>query len=271
MKTQLVRFAVAFVIFGSAACSSRADLTKIPPGSEVQVVGRDGGVVQGRLKRVTGTRAVIEVGSRERTLSTDDVTHVRSIDPRSPDTAEALPAAAKFRSFVVPSGTALSVRLETPLASNTSHVGDEVKARVASPVVIDQSEVLSVGSVVTGKVSEVQPSGRVRGRAAVAVEFDRLTDHDGVSYPIAARAAAHAASTKRTDAEKIAAPAAGGAIIGGILGGKSGAGIGAAIGGGAGTAVVLTTPGHEIQWPEGSLVSLTLAKDVDVKVPLHKS
>jgi hypothetical protein len=53
-----------------------------------------------------------------------------------------------------------------------------------------------------------------------------------------------------------------------LIGGKKGAAIGAAAGGGAGTAVVLSTPGKEVSLPRGSVVALRLQKAVTVRVPV---
>jgi hypothetical protein len=88
---------------------------------------------------------------------------------------------------------------------------------------------------------------------------------------MAARFEVIAAATKREDAAKIGIPAAGGAIIGGLIRGKKGAAIGTAIGGGAGTAVVLSTPGREIRLPRGTVLTLPLDQAIDVRVPIDKS
>ena len=58
-----------------------------------------------------------------------------------------------------------------------------------------------------------------------------------------------------------------GAVIGGLLGGKKGAGTGAAIGGGAGTAMVLTTAGEEVQLRPGTPIEVDLAQPLVVVIP----
>ena len=69
-----------------------------------------------------------------------------------------------------------------------------------------------------------------------------------------------AESTKTDDAKKIGVGAGAGALIGGLLGGKSGAGTGAAIGGGAGTALVVTTTGEEVELRAGTPVEVSLSE-----------
>jgi hypothetical protein len=124
------------------------------------------------------------------------------------------------------------------------------------------------GSVVSGVVSSVRPSGKIKGRASLELRFDRLTSR-GDSHELEARFARTAPSAKESDAKKIAIPAAGGAIVGAIVGGKKGAAIGAAAGGGAGTAVVLTSAGPDVVLDEGTVLSLTAGRLIVVRVPLR--
>jgi hypothetical protein len=90
------------------------------------------------------------------------------------------------------------------------------------------------------------------------------------TYKVSASLHRTAESTRESDAKKIAIPAAGGAVVGAILGGKKGAGIGTIVGGGAGTAVVLSTPGDEVHLPRGMALSITLDRALDVRVPIER-
>jgi hypothetical protein len=172
----------------------------------------------------------------------------------------------KYREVTIPVGTRLGVRLNTSVASNASRVEDPVDATLIAPVKIGQSQVIPAGSHVKGYVSSARQSGKVKGRASLAIRFQSLTV-GSESYPIAAQISRIAPATKKQDAEKIGIPAAGGAGIGALVGGKEGAAIGAAVGGGAGTAVVLSTRGKEVSLPHGSVLSLRLQRAVTVRVP----
>src|SRR5581483_8755378 len=183
--------------------------------------------------------------------------------------AKATPADAKYREVTIPAGTKVGVRLESPVSSKTSRAEDPVNATIIAPVRISRAVVVPAGSQVKGLVAAAQPSGRVKGRARVAVRFRTLTIGSD-SYSIAAQISRVAPATKKEDAEKIGLPAAGGAVVGAIVGGKKGAAIGAAAGGGAGTAVVLSTPGKEVALPKGSGLALRLQKPVTVRVPVDK-
>ena len=170
------------------------------------------------------------------------------------------------RRVTIPEGTALRVRLDTTVASNTSRVEDRVYGRLVNPIVIDGRTVVPAGSQVVGTVVNADRSDRVKGRASLALRFSELTlAGDNDRYRIRTTTwSRRAEATKGEDAVKIAAPAAGGAVIGALTGGKKGAAIGGAIGGGAGTAVVLSTRGKEVRLGRGSVLVVRLSSPLTV-------
>jgi len=156
------------------------------------------------------------------------------------------------------------VRLETTTASNTSRVEDRVLARVAEDVTADGRVVLPEGAEVIGHVTAAQPSGRVKGRARLAVRFEEIRV-GGVSYAIeAGDLDVTAASGKGKDAKILGGAAAAGAIIGAIAGGGKGALKGGAIGGAAGGAAVLATKGDEVVFGSGESYTLELTRPLRV-------
>ncbi len=181
---------------------------------------------------------------------------------------DAAPAAKDVREVTIPAGTVLPVVLDTSVGSATSHVEEPVHAHLAAPIVVHGVTALPTGSRVSGIVTDATRSGRVKGRAHVALRFDSLTPAGREQrYSIHTSAVGRTAeSTKEKDALEIGAPAAGGALIGALVGGKKGAAIGGAAGGGAGTAVVLSTRGKEVAMPKGAALKLRLTEPVTVRV-----
>ena len=226
MKTTLT-IALTLMLAGTG-CSDRVDLEKVPVGTEVQVTRQDGGVVQGTLAARDDKTVEVKVGAVERSVPRNEVADVQVVA----DAPVPLPAIAKFREFTVPAGTALGVRLQSAVGSDSSRTGDPVEATLTRAVLVDGTEVIPEGSTLRGEVASVDPGGKVNGRASVALRFSSIAvaGRDG-QYPIAAHVSWLAPTTKAKDAAKIAVPAGAGAIIGGIVGGKKGAAIGAAIGG----------------------------------------
>lgn len=186
-----------------------------------------------------------------------------------PITAEVRPASsAAWREVTIPAGTSLPLVLDTGVGSDISRVEQPVHAHLSRAIVVHGETVLAQGSPVSGVVTAARRSGKVKGRAHVAVRFDTVTPR-GVDerYRIRTTAVGRTApATKKKDALEIGAPAAGGAIIGAIVGGKKGAAIGSAAGGGAGTAVVLSTRGKEVRMGKGAVLTVRLAEPLTVKV-----
>jgi hypothetical protein len=177
-------------------------------------------------------------------------------------------SARATREVTIPAGTTLPIVLDTAVASDTSRAEQAVVAHLSRPIALHGETVLPAGSRVSGVVTDAKASGRVKGRAHVAIRFDSLSP-SGSSERYEIRTASigrTAEATKKKDALEIGAPAAGGAIIGAIVGGKKGALVGGAVGGGAGTGVVLSTKGKEVRLPKGAALSLKLAAPVTVRV-----
>jgi hypothetical protein len=85
--------------------------------------------------------------------------------------------------FTIPSGTRFKTRLETPISSKLSEIGDKIIVTLLEPLVIDEHHVLPRGTEMTGKVTFVKRPGRVKGRAEVYALINELTTSYG-SEPI---------------------------------------------------------------------------------------
>ena len=152
----------------------------------------------------------------------------------------------------IPAGTSLTLVLENGLSTVNSREGQPVTARIERAVSEDGRVVLPGGSVLRGRVSEVDQSGRVSGRAHLAVTWDTITVR-GVSRRIATSDVAMTAEDNHgRDAKIIGGGTAAGAIIGGIVNGGRGAKKGAILGAGAGTGAVLINKGSDVEMPSGS-------------------
>ena len=268
MKTNtLLTLALASVI--TMGCNNAADVEKVPVGTEVEVVRQDGGVLRGTLAARDKQTVKVDVGATKRSVPRDQIADLRVVDKAKP---APLPPAARFRELTLPEGTKLVLRLESAVGSDTSRVEDPIEAILSDAVVVDGVDILPAGSTVTGQVAAVEPAGKVKGRASLALRFTSISvSGRDERVAIMARKSFLAASTKGEDAAKIGIPAAGGAIIGGILGGKKGAAIGTAVGGGGGTAVVLATAGDEITLARGAVLTLPIDNAVEVRVPITRS
>ena len=170
---------------------------------------------------------------------------------------------------MLPTGTTLSLELRSRLASDASEVEDTVRARLRQPLAAEGRTVLPTGTQLVGYVTEVERSGRVSGRARIALRFTVLR-HDGDEYDVRTKEIEREAdSTKGKDAAKVGIGAGAGAAVGAILGGGSGAATGAAIGAAAGTGTVLATKGEDVRLEVGSMLETQLTAPLRVLVRLR--
>ena len=260
------RLLVATIVMASVAvgCNRRATVDAVPIGSAVQLTKADGALIEGTLTGRDAAAVTVAVGAATKSIARSDIADVRVADGKTPG----VPPGAKFREVTVPESTVLAIRFETTVDSASNHANDPVHAVLAEPIVVRGVEAAPVGSALEGIVASAEPSGRVKGRADIAVRFDGLVV-GSERYGIEARVSREAAAGTGRDAETIGIPAAGGAVLGAILGGKKGAAIGAAAGGGAGTAVVLSTPGKEVSLESGNIVHAEIGRSIDVRVPIE--
>jgi outer membrane lipoprotein SlyB len=170
-------------------------------------------------------------------------------------------------SFIVPDGQTLTARLETDLTTRTANVGDRFTMTVTSP---GQYE----GSVIEGRVANVNRSGRVTGRADMSLNFDTIRTRDGRTYQFAGFVESVRATNGQTvqvdnegtvrdddsrgstTAQRAAIGSAVGAIIGAIAGGGKGAVIGAVLGGGAGAGSVYVQGKEDLDLLSGSELTI---------------
>jgi hypothetical protein len=200
------------------------------------------------------------------TTGTASPAPVEPVEPAKPSEPANRTAAPAAREITIPAGTTLSVRLQSPIGSDTSRPEQRIDGMLTRDVRIGGVEALGAGASLRGIVTNAERSGRVKGRANVAFKFDHISS-GGTLYPISTRTISRVApGTKKRDAATIGIPAAGGAIIGGIIGGGDAAVKGGAIGGAAGTAAVLSTRGKEVRLGAGTVVTVRLAAPLTVRV-----
>jgi len=108
-----------------------------------------------------------------------------------------------YREMTIPTGTTLPLALTNSVASDTSAVEDSVTAELTSPITIDGRDVLPAGTRLTGVVTGVDDSDRVKGRAMIAFRFTSLRTGDARYDLQAAPLSRLAEATKGENATKI--------------------------------------------------------------------
>lgn len=264
-RLSLTVYAVAkcalYVLLASACTRASAEsVDKIPAGTEVTVMTKDGTLVRGKIATVDADVVKLTDANASTEITRTSIAEVKRVDADRASTA-----APVVRTITVPDNTVLDVTLNTSLSSETSRVEERVNGTVNSPVVVDGITAIPAGSALSGHVTNVEDSGKVKGRAELAFSFNRLRA-GSVTYDITTKPLHYIAeSTKKDDAVKIGVGAGAGALIGAITGGKKGAAIGSAIGGGAGTGVVLATEGKDVSLAEGRKLKVSLTNPLTIR------
>jgi hypothetical protein len=184
-----------------------------------------------------------------------------STQASAPPAPAAPPAPQKV---TVPSGTQLSIRLNTEVNSETAQTGDVFHGSLSAPISIDDQTVLPTTADVEGRVVEVKSAGKFAGQSVLTLELTKLV-MGGRSYNLQTDQWTKSGNSRgKSTAAKVGGGAAVGAILGGILGGGKGAAIGATAGAGAGTGVSAAGKGQQIILHPEQVIAFQLQNSVTV-------
>jgi hypothetical protein len=169
--------------------------------------------------------------------------------------------------YYIPNNTALTAVLTTPISTKTSQNGDRFQMEITSPSRYD-------GAIVEGRVAKTERSGRLTGRAQMALEFDTIKLRNGQTYKFSGlvdnvtlangntvtvnnEGAVRDNSQTSKTVTRAGIGAALGALIGAIAGGGKGAVVGAGAGAGAGAGSVILQGRDDVELENGTQFSIT--------------
>jgi type IV secretory pathway VirB10-like protein len=190
---------------------------------------------------------------------------------------------------VVPTGTKIPIIMDTAVDSDTSQEADEFSARTSEDLTIDGSTVVPAGSIIKGRIAQLNAPKAMSRSGSVALKFDTITTPDNRQIPLVANIVAHGGvvHAKRgmkdiaIDAGSVAAPVLLGGLIG-VLAGKSntttsntsssssskhvskatGAAIGVGIGLAVGVIILCAKKGKKVEVRPGDELKIELAEDL---------
>ena len=196
----------------------------------------------------------------------------------TPNTA----TSATENKLVIPAGTKVPVSLKAGISTRSAREGDSVYGQTVFPVVLDDRVLIPAGTYVQGKITHVQRTGHMKGRAQILMHFNTLIYPNGytVLLPGYIENVPGADKTNMKDkegtieengqtgekvtkaAESGTGGAMGGAVIGGLSQGSKGAGVGAGVGGAAGAMIALFSRGSDVRLEPGETVEMVIQRAV---------
>jgi len=172
---------------------------------------------------------------------------------------ESAPApAAVAASGTLPAGTNLVIRMIEAIDSETARVGQTFRASMDQPVMVDGQTIIPRGSDAVVKLVDAKDSGKMTGRAELAVGLQSVTINGRLVDLNTLSVSKESGSQGEKTAKVAAGTAAVGAIIGAIAGGGKGAAIGAGAGAGAGAGSQVILGGQRVRIPSETRLTFVL-------------
>lgn len=166
--------------------------------------------------------------------------------------------------LVIPSGTAITVRLQNAVSSATSRSGDEFEAVLDQPIVVDGQTIAPEGARVTGRVVAARHSGRLMHPGYLRIALASMTVNGKAITVQSSSVMVAGGSHKRRNLAWIGGGAGGGALIGALATGGSGALIGSAIGAAGGTTTAFATGKKDVGFGPERRLTFRLTRPVTI-------
>ncbi len=167
---------------------------------------------------------------------------------------------AVTETLTAPAGTTLPVRLSSGINTGSASSGSTFQGSLAEPLVVNGVTVATRGSLVSGRITNVVSSGRLKRPAELSLVLTSVTPEGSQQIPISTHTwSMKGKYHKKRDIVAIGGGAGLGAAIGAIAGGGKGAAIGSAVGAGAGTAGAMATGKKEIDLPPETVLNFRLS------------
>jgi hypothetical protein len=170
--------------------------------------------------------------------------------------------------YTLQAGTTIQVKMDTEINSRVSSVNDTFTVTVSKPVIVRETEILPIGTVIEGRITNVKPAslGGIGGSFEVKFETLRLTNGARRTIEAVLTNAEKPKSPTTRNILSVIGGTALGALIGTAANKENGALIGAGIGAGAGTGAALLRKGKEARIKTDAQIEIRLNKEVTLPV-----
>lgn len=198
--------------------------------------------------------------AQESTAASDQAAQPSSLKHRRPSSQSGESArAAAPRTVTVPAGTSIHIRLSTGLNTGSTDAGSAFSGTLAEPLAVNGVTVAPQGSSVSGRVTNVVSSGRLKRPAEISLMLTSITPTGGQPVSVSTQTWGVSGKSHKKRNILMAGGGAGvGALIGAVAGGGKGAAIGGMAGAAGGTGVAYATGKKEISLPAETAMTFRL-------------
>lgn len=170
--------------------------------------------------------------------------------------------------YQLQAGTLFRVSMDNGINSKAASVNDTFTATLAEPIVVRETVVLPVGTIIEGRVTRVKRASFGGRNGAMEVAFQTLRFANGERRDIEGILVdeLRMPTSPATNILAIGGGTAVGGIVGAVSKVENGALLGAGIGAGAGTAVAFLRKGKDVGIKTDAKFQVKLTKDVTLPV-----
>jgi hypothetical protein len=170
--------------------------------------------------------------------------------------------------YELAAGTQIHLSMDNEINSETASVNDTFTTEIVEPVKVRDSIVLPVGTIIEGRVTNVERAASGGKGGSLSVKFERIRFENGEKRDIEGVLVneLHAESSQKANILAVIGGAGLGALLGAVTKTENGALIGAGIGAGAGTGIALARKGKNVRIKRDEKFDIKLTKRVTLPV-----
>ena len=171
--------------------------------------------------------------------------------------------------YELPSGTKILVQMDNEINSKVSSVDDTFTTVIAEPVVVRETVVLPIGTIIEGRITKVTRASFGGQNGELEVKFETMRFMDGERREIEGvlvNGLKISSSSQTANILTVAGAAGIGGLLGAVSKADNGALIGAGIGAGAGGAVAYLKKGKDVKIKTDEKFEIEITKNVNLPV-----
>ncbi len=222
-------------------------------------------VIANQITRPPLTQAIAQT-----TASSQQQTQYTPVQPAAQAAIQPAPAPRQPQTVTLQPGIQLTIKLVETLSTDRNFSGDTFRGTLESPVVANGFIIADKGSLVFGRIVNLQRAGLISGVSDLALQLSEINTTDGQRIRVDTTSwEKTGAKLKIRNTPRMAVGAAFGAVVGALSGAAKGAGLSEGFGEDSGTANVNGKHQRTVVVPIDSRLTFSLIRPVTITERLN--